>query len=58
MPLRLIVLMPLADTVRVTHRRSEGIQNRCFWMLGSHRRRVLRWLWEMVLPKLGFRPVF
>ena len=57
MPFLLIVLMPLADTLRVTQRFSDSTQKRCFWMFGVHRRLPRRCEWLMVLPNDGLRPV-
>ena len=57
MPCLLIVLRPLADTLRVIHRFSDGTQNRCLWTFGFHRRRVLRCEWDTLLPNDGRRPV-
>ena len=57
MPCLLMVLRPLADTLSVSHRFSDGSQKRCLCTFGFHRRRVLRCEWDTLLPKDGRRPV-
>lgn len=51
-----MVLIPLAETVMVILRPSEGTQYRLVWTFGSQRREVRLCEWETDLLKLGLVP--
>lgn len=56
MPILSITWIPLAETVSVTCRLSDGTQYRLRWMFGFQRRLVRRWECETEFPKLGVVP--
>src|SRR5215207_1516450 len=57
MPRASITLMPLADTLMVMFRRSDGTKYVFFCTFGSKRRFVRRCECEMLCPKPGTAPV-
>src|SRR5215207_7570060 len=57
MPRASITLMPLADTLMVMFRRSDGTKYVFFCTFGSKRRLVRRCECEMLCPKPGTAPV-
>lgn len=57
MPFLSMILIPLALTVSLTVRPSDGTQYRLVWRLGSQRRLDRRWEWETEWPVIGRAPV-